>query len=39
MEITEIKIRKINLESQIKAIVSVTFDQAFVVHEIKVIEV
>jgi len=38
MEITEIKIRRINLESQIKAIVSVTFDQAFVVHDIKVIE-
>jgi len=38
MEITDIKIRKINLEGHMKAIVSVTFDQAFVVHEIKVIE-
>lgn len=38
MEITDIKIRKINLEGKMKAIVSVTFDQAFVVHDIKVIE-
>jgi len=38
MEISDIKIRKINLEGKMKAIVSVTFDQAFVVHDIKVIE-
>ena len=38
MEITDIKIRKINTEGKMKAIVSVTFDNAFVVHDIKVIE-
>lgn len=38
MEITDIKVRKINAEGRMKAVVSVTFDNAFVVHDIKVIE-
>lgn len=38
MEITDIKVRKINTEGRMKAVVSVTFDDAFVVHDIKVIE-
>ncbi len=38
MEITDIRIRKINKEGKMKAVVSVTFDNAFVVHDIKVIE-
>lgn len=38
MRITDIRIRKINSEGRMKAIVSVTFDDAFVVHDIKVIE-
>ncbi len=38
MEITDIKIRKINAEGKMKAIVSVTFDDMFVVHDIKIIE-
>lgn len=38
MNITDIKIRKINAEGRMKAIVSVTFDGEFVVHDIKVIE-
>ena len=38
MEITDIKIRKINTEGRMKAVVSVTFDDSFVVHDIKVIE-
>ena len=38
MEITNITIRKINSEGKMKAIVSVTFDNDFVVHDIKVIE-
>ncbi len=38
MDITDIRIRKINLDSKMKAIVSVTFDNALVVHDIKVIE-
>jgi stage V sporulation protein G len=38
MEITDIRVRKINTESRMKAVVSVTFDNEFVVHDIKVIE-
>lgn len=38
MEITDVKVRKINTGGRMKAIVSVTFDDAFVVHDIKVIE-
>ena len=38
MEITDIKVRKINSEGRMKAVVSVTFDNAFVVHDIKVID-
>ena len=38
MEITDIKVRKINTDGKMKAVVSVTFDDAFVVHDIKVIE-
>lgn len=38
MQITDIRVRKINAEGRMKAVVSVTFDDAFVVHDIKVIE-
>lgn len=38
MDITGIIIRRISLESKMKAIVSITFDEAFVVHDVKVIE-
>jgi stage V sporulation protein G len=38
MEITDIRVRKLNLEGKMKAVVSITFDNAFVVHDIKVIE-
>ena len=42
MEITDIRIRKINLPGEnsgrMRAIVSVTFDDEFVVHDIKVIQ-
>ena len=38
MKITDIRIRKINSEGKMKAVVSVTFDDCFVVHDIKVIE-
>ncbi len=38
MDITDIRIRKINVDSKMKAIVSVTFDNCLVVHDIKVIE-
>ncbi len=38
MEITDIRIKKVNSDSKMKAVVSVTFDDAFVVHDIKIIE-
>lgn len=38
MQITEVRLRKINSENRMKAVASVTFDGAFVVHDIKVIE-
>lgn len=38
MQITDVHIRKINTEGKMKAIVSVTFDDQFVVHDIKIIE-
>ncbi len=38
MEITDVRIRKIDVEGKMKAVVSVTFDNEFVVHDIKVIE-
>ena len=38
MEITDIRIRKIDAEGKMKAIVSVTFDDMFVVHDMKIIE-
>ncbi len=38
MNITDVRIRKINKESKMKAIASITFDGAFVVHDIKIIQ-
>ncbi|MEF9935212.1 MAG: septation regulator SpoVG [Clostridium sp.] len=38
MQITDVRIRKISNEGKMKAIVSVTFDNEFVVHDIKVID-
>ncbi len=38
MQITDIRIRRISKEGKMKAVVSITFDNAFVVHDIKVIE-
>ena len=38
MQITDIKVRKVSQEGKMRAVVSVTFDDAFVVHDIKVIE-
>ncbi|MBE7026588.1 MAG: septation protein SpoVG [Ruminococcaceae bacterium] len=38
MEITDIRVRKINAEGKMKAVVSVTFDNAIVVHDIKIID-
>lgn len=38
MNITDIRIRKISKEGRMKAVVSITLDDEFVVHDIKVIE-
>jgi len=38
MEITDVRVRKVNKEGKMKAVISVTFDNEFVVHDIKVIE-
>ena len=38
MEITDIKIRKATAEGKLKAYVNVTFDDCFVVHNLKVID-
>ncbi len=38
LEITDIRIRQMNNEDKMKAVVSVTFDNCFVVHDIKVID-
>lgn len=38
MNITDIRVRKIHNEGKMKAIVSVTLDNAFVIHDIKIIE-
>lgn len=38
MQVTDIRVRKVNSVGKMKAVVSVTFDGCFVVHDIKVIE-
>ncbi len=38
MTITDIRIRRIEKEGKMKAVVSVTFDDEFVVHDIKIID-
>lgn len=38
MEVSEIRIRMVDNDSKMKAVVSITFDDVFVVHDIKVIE-
>ena len=38
MNITDVRVRKVAKQGKMKAVVSVTFDNEFVVHDIKVIE-
>lgn len=38
MQITDVRVRKITKEGKMKAIVSITLDDEFVIHDIKVIE-
>jgi len=38
MEITDIRVRRVGAEGKLKAYVTVTFDECFVIHNVKVIE-
>ena len=38
MQITDVRVRKVTKEGKMKAVVSITLDDEFVVHDIKVIE-
>lgn len=38
MDITDVRIRKISDDGKMKAVASITFDDEFVVHDIKVID-
>ncbi len=38
MQITDVRVRKVTKEGKMKAVVSITFDDEFAVHDIKIIE-
>lgn len=38
MKITDVRVRKIRSEGKMKAVASITIDECFVVHDIKIIE-
>ena len=38
MQITDVRVRKVTKEGKMRAVVSITIDDEFVVHDIKVIE-
>lgn len=38
MNITDVRVRKVAKEGKMKAVVSITIDEEFVVHDIKIIE-
>ena len=38
MQITDVRIRKVEKEGKMKAVVSITIDEEFVVHDINIIE-
>lgn len=38
MEITDVRVRKVTKEGKMRAVISITLDNEFVVHDIKVIE-
>jgi stage V sporulation protein G len=38
MKITDVRIRKIDGQTRLRAVVSITIDDAFAVHELRVIE-
>src|SRR5690625_1371897 len=38
MEVIDVRLRRVNTEGRMRAIASITFDQEFVVHDIRVID-
>ena len=38
MKITDVRVRKVAKEGKMKAVVSITIDEEFVIHDIKIIE-
>ena len=38
MEVTDVRLRRVNTEGRMRAIASITLDQEFVVHDIRVID-
>lgn len=38
MQITDVRVRRVSKDSKMKAIASITLDEEFVIHDIKVIE-
>ncbi len=38
MEITDVRLRRVNAEGRMRAIASITFDNEFVIHDIRVID-
>lgn len=38
MNVTNVRIRRVNPEGRTKAVVSITFDDEFVVHDVRVVE-
>ncbi|MDA8335656.1 MAG: septation regulator SpoVG [Peptococcaceae bacterium] len=38
MQVTDVRVRRVLSEGKMKAIVSVTLDNAFVIHDVKVVE-
>ncbi|MCD7826280.1 MAG: septation regulator SpoVG [Clostridiaceae bacterium] len=38
MQVTDVRVRKITKEGKMKAVVSITLDDEFVIHDIKIIE-
>lgn len=38
MKITDVRVRKVDTNNKLKAVASITFDDVFVVHDVKIIE-
>lgn len=38
MEVTDVRLRRVNTDGRMRAIASITFDQEFVIHDIRVID-